>query len=131
MDELFWTLYYKISLQCYHKDAEKCKYLVIKRFFSLDNSTIYANWTKSMGFCKENGTYLAGNFNLSNATSACFEYAHTSPRWIGAFRENYYNTDQGNQFKGRHIIFSIFFLSFKFRPKLWLVEQLIYYLSIF
>nr|XP_034304425.1 uncharacterized protein LOC105340218 isoform X1 [Crassostrea gigas] len=64
---------------------------------TLDNSTQYANWTKSMGFCKENGTYLAGNFNLSNATSACFEYAHTSPRWIGAFRENYYNTDQGQQ----------------------------------
>lgn len=53
-----------------------------------------------MGFCKENGTYLAGNFNLSNATSACFGYNHTSPRWIGAFRENYLNTDQGSLFKG-------------------------------
>lgn len=67
-----------------------------KRVFSLDSATINDNWTTSMGFCKENGTYLAGNFNLSNATSACFGYNHTSPRWIGAFRENYLNTDQGS-----------------------------------
>lgn len=125
--ELFLILYNKTSLQCYHKDAFKCKCLI----FSLDSSTIKlnTNWTNSMRFCKKNGTYLAGNFNLSNAISACIGYAHTSQRWIGAFRENYFNTDQGNQFKGRHIIFSIFFLIFKFRPKLWLVEQLIYYLS--
>lgn len=57
---------------------------------------LWTNWTNSMGFCKENGTYLAGNFNLSNAISACIGYAHTSPRWIGAFRENYFNTDQGS-----------------------------------
>lgn len=48
-----------------------------------------------MGFCKGNGTYLAGNLNLSTATSACTGYNYTSPRWIGAFRENYFNTDQG------------------------------------
>lgn len=56
---------------------------------------LWTTWTKSMGFCKENGTYLAGNLNLSTATSACTGYNYTSPRWIGAFRENYFNTDQG------------------------------------
>ncbi|XP_052681167.1 uncharacterized protein LOC128161803 isoform X2 [Crassostrea angulata] len=66
---------------------------------TLDSSTINENWTTSMGFCKENGTYLAGNFNLSNAISACIGYAHKNPHWIGAFRENYLNTDQGQDIK--------------------------------
>lgn len=108
-------LYYKTSLQCYHKDAVKCKCLI----FSLDSSTINlnTNWTNSMRFCKKNGTYLAGNFNLSNATSACSGYDHNNPHWIGAFREKYFNTDQGNQFKGRHIIFSNFFFNFQIQTQ--------------
>lgn len=86
--------------------------------FYLDNSTTNMNWTNGMGFCKENGTYLVGNLNLSNATSACFGHVYIDPRWIGAFREKYLNTDKGNQFKERHMIKYSLFLIFKFRPKL-------------
>lgn len=57
-----------------------------------------------MGLCKKNGTYLAGNINLSNLSSACAGHIHTTPYWIGVFREKYFNTDQGNEFKGMHVI---------------------------
>lgn len=64
-----------------------------------------------MGLCKENGTYLAGNISLSNVNSSCLGHVHTTPRWIGVFREKYLNTDQGSEFKGRLMIkYSIFFL---------------------
>lgn len=45
-----------------------------------------------------NDTYLLGNINLSNVTSACLGNKHESPYWIGIFREKYFNTDQGNEF---------------------------------
>lgn len=51
-----------------------------------------------MEICKKNGTYLSGNINLSNLSSACPDHAHKSPYWIGVFREKYLNTDQGNEF---------------------------------
>lgn len=62
----------------------------------LDNSTsINANWTGSMRICKMNDTYLLGNINLSNVTSACLRHEHGAPYWIGIFREKYFNTDKG------------------------------------
>lgn len=107
-----------INSQCYQKNTGKCKYLFIKRYFSLDNSTRNTNWTNSMGSCKKNGTYLAGNLNLSNASSACFGHGYIDPRWIGAFREKYFNTDQGNQFKERHMIKYYLFLFSNSDPNL-------------
>eukprot|EP00105_Crassostrea_gigas_P024273 XP_011444475.2 PREDICTED: uncharacterized protein LOC105340218 isoform X1 [Crassostrea gigas] len=62
----------------------------------LVNSTIINwSWTQSMKICKMNDTYLLGNINLSNVTSACLGNKHESPYWIGIFREKYFNTDQG------------------------------------
>lgn len=88
--------------------------LFIKRYLSLDNSTINKNWTDSMGLCKENGTYLAGNISLSNVNSSCLGHVHaTTPRWIGVFREKYLNTDQGSEFKRRLMINILYGFVFK------------------
>lgn len=48
-----------------------------------------------MRICKMNDTYLLGNINLSNVTSACLGHEHGAPYWIGIFKEKYLNTDQG------------------------------------
>lgn len=75
-------------------------YLSFTVIFFKDNSTsINANWTGSMRICKMNDTYLLGNINLSNVTSACLRHEHGAPYWIGIFREKYFNTDKGNEFK--------------------------------
>lgn len=90
----FWLVH--VSVRVYWIDYRSCLFVYKTFFFAEDNSTINTNWTDSMGLCKENGTYLAGNINLSNVNSACLGYVHKTPRWIGVFRENYFKTDHGN-----------------------------------
>lgn len=63
-----------------------------------------------MESCNKNGTYLSGNINLSNLSLACPDDPHTSPYWIGVFREQYLNTDQGNEFMEMRMKKYIFFI---------------------
>lgn len=66
---------------------------LLKWVFLLDSLIINDNWIIGMGFCKENGMYLVGNFNLLNVILVCFGYNYISLCWIGVFRENYLNID--------------------------------------
>lgn len=68
--------------------------------------------------CKMNDTYLLGNINLSNVTSACFGHEHGAPYWIGIFREKYFNTDKGNEFKVMRMKKTKFLDSFFFKFQL-------------
>lgn len=55
----------------------------------------YMNWTDSLKYCKQNDDYLFGNIDLSNVSSSCTGFNHTSQRWIGVVKEDFLSTDDG------------------------------------